>query len=219
MADTNEITRSPLCWPSWFPRTPASARTYGRFGKKRNSGYGVESVTLAVARSRLLKQLDMFTKPGRTYRVPADSIIISSDLSVRNDGLPRSGQKKPSDPGVAVYFELDGKQRCIPCDAYSRIEDNLAAVAATIEALRTLERHGSQMFEAAFTGFDALPSPDHVMDRSWRDVLEYYGQNIDEAQAIYLRKRKKAHPDHGGNTDAFSEVERAWGQAKEELTR
>lgn len=215
----DNITRSPLCWPTWFPRTPATERTWGRFGKRGDRGWGRSALTLAQARSRVLQQLSMFTKPGQTYRCDPDSIIISSDLAVRQDGLPRSGQRKPDDPGVAVYFILDGKDRCIPCDVYLRVEDNLAAIAATIEALRTIERHGSQMFEAAFTGFDALPSPDHVVGRSWRDVLDYYGDSFREAQQAYFRARKNAHPDHGGNTDAFHEVEQAWKQATEALAQ
>lgn len=213
----DKITRSPLCWPSWFPRTPAHKRTSARFGKRNDQGYGIKEITLAQAVRRVREQLSAFTKAGRSYRCDPDAVIISSDLLLRNDGLPRSGQRKPDDPGVAVYFTLDGKDRCIPCDMYLRIEDNLAAVAATLEALRTIERHGSQMFEAAFTGFDALPSPDHLMSRSWRDVLDYYGDDLTECERCYQRKRKAAHPDHGGNAAAFDDVQRAWEQAQGEL--
>jgi hypothetical protein len=213
-----DITRSPLCWPSWFPRTSRFKRTHGKFGKRASGrSWGRKSLTLAQARSRVLQQLGMFTRVGDCHRVDPDNIIISSDLALRNDDLPRSGQRRPDDPGVAVYFELDGKQRCMPCDAYLRIEDNMAAIAATIEALRTLERHGSQMFEAAFTGFDALPSPDHLVGRSWRDVLDYYGDSADEAKRAYMAARKRCHPDHGGTTDAFHEVETAWATGSREL--
>lgn len=74
-----------------------------------------------------------------------------------------------------------------------------------------------QMFEAAFSGFDALPPPDHAFSRSWQDVLDYYGQDIYEAELQYQRKRKATHPDHGGTTDQFNEVQNAWEQAKQEL--
>lgn len=213
----SEITRSPLCWPAWFPRTPAHKRTSARFGKRNDKGYGIKEITLSQATRRVREQLLSYTKTGHTYRCDPDEVIISSDLLLRNDGFPRSGQRKPNDPGVAVYFELDGKERCIPCDMYLRIEDNLAAVAATLEALRTIERHGSQMFEAAFTGFDALPSPDHVVSRSWRDVLDYYGNSKSEAATCYQRKRKSAHPDHGGCAAEFDVVQKAWQQAQSEL--
>lgn len=41
----SDITRSPLCWPTWFPRTKASDRTMGRFGKKNKArGWGIEKL-------------------------------------------------------------------------------------------------------------------------------------------------------------------------------
>lgn len=213
----SEITRSPLCWPTWFPRTKSEDRTHGRFGKKSDRGYGLQDLTLRQATNRVTQALWAFSKNHKTYRCMADEAIISTNLDLRLDGLPRSGQKKPEDPGVAVYFELDGVQRCIPCDMYVRIEDNLAAIAATIEALRTIERHGSQMFEAAFSGFDALPSPDHFVGRDWRDVLDYYGDEYYEAELAYQRARKRTHPDHGGTAEKFDEAQKAWAQAKQEL--
>lgn len=213
----SEITRSPLCWPTWFPRTQASDRKRAQFGKKNDRGYGRKDLTLNEATRRVLDELWSFSSKSKFYRCVADEAIISTNLDLRLDGLPRSGQKTPSDPGVAVYFTLDGVQRCIPCDVYLRIEDNLAAVAATIEALRTIERHGSQMFEAAFSGFDALPSPDHVMSRSWRDVLDYYGNDYYEAEKAYQVARKKAHPDYKGSDKEFIEVQEAWQKAKQEL--
>lgn len=215
----SEITRSPLCWPNWFPRADASDRIHGRFGKKRRQGWGIESITLSQATQRVLSELSSFTRNGHPWRCNPDNVIISTDLELRLDGFPRSGQKKPLDPGVAVYFTLDGVQRCIPCDVYLRIEDNLAAVAATIEALRTIERHGSQMLEAAFSGFDALPSPDSLGEKTWRDVLDYFGNVYELAEKAYQVARKKAHPDHGGTTERFNEVQAAWQQAKQELNK
>lgn len=212
----DDVTRSPLCWPHWKPRTKWQERKFGRFGTKGDR-WGVKEITLAQARNRLFDELGKFTKSGHAWRCDPSDVIISTDLALRNDGLPRSGQKKPDDPGVAVYFELDSKPRCIPCDQYNRIEDNLAAIAATVAALRTIERHGSQMFEAAFSGFDALPSPDFTVGRSWRDVLNYYGDDLAECKRQYRRAAKDAHPDAGGNDAAFSEVGEAWEQAQEAL--
>lgn len=213
----SEPTRSPLCWPAWFPRTPEGKRQHGRFG--RRDGYSTKSLTLHQACGRVVDELGKFTRTGRSWRCDPKEVIISTDLLLRDDGLPRSGQRAPADPGAAVYFTLDGKQRCVPCDMYLRIEDNIAAIAATIQSLRTIERHGSQMFEAAFTGFDALPAPDQVVGRSWRDVLDYYGTWLSEAKIAYQRARKSAHPDHGGTPGQLHEVTVAWEQAQNELSR
>jgi hypothetical protein len=213
----SEPTRSPLCWPAWFPRTQASNRKEGRFSTQGDRG--ARQITLHQACRRVTDELSRFTRTGHAWRCDPSEVIISTDLQLRQDGLPRSGQRTPEDPGAAVYFTLDGKQRCVPCDMYLRIEDNIAAIAATIQSLRTIERHGSQMFEAAFTGFDALPAPDQTAGRSWRDVLDYYGNDLDEARHQYLRARKAAHPDHGGAPGQLNEVQAAWEQAQNELSR
>lgn len=212
-----EPTRSPLCWPAWFPRTPLQKRQHGRFGTKADNMWGNKPLTLNQACRRVLDELSKFTRSGQPWRCDPGDVIISTDLLLRNDGLPRSGQKTPADPGAAVYFTLDGQQRCIPCDMYLRIEDNLAAIAATIQSLRTIERHGSQMFEAAFTGFDRLPAPDQVAGRTWKDVLGYHGASLEEARQSYYKARKASHPDHGGSTDMLQEVRDAWNQALAEL--
>lgn len=213
----SEITSYPLAWPENFPRTKTNLRAFGRFGKKNSSGHGIGKLTLSDSIKRLTREINKFTKVGGNWRCDIESLIISTNLKTTKSGFPRSGQARPEDPGVAVYFNLDGKERCIPCDTYKTVEDNIAAIAATIEALRTLERHGSNMFEAAFSGFTQLPSPDHIVSRSWRDVLNCYENSFDAVRHAYKKARKTAHPDHGGSTISFNEVEQAWEQAQLEL--
>ncbi|WP_110599755.1 J domain-containing protein [Salinicola lusitanus] len=213
------ITASPLCWPPGKPRTLPSDRKPGRFGKRNSNGWGLKELTLAEGRTRVLSALDRYTRAGHPYRVPPDTIIISSDLALRNDGLPRSGQREPKDPGAAVYFELDGQQQCIPCDVYTRIADNLAAIADVIESLRTIERHDAGLMRAAFTGFAQLASPEAMGRPHWRTVLDTDSQHLTKVQAAYRRKLRETHPDRGGSADAFHAVQEAWRQAEAELGR
>lgn len=210
------ISASPLCWPSGKARTPAAERKQGRFGKRNSNGWGLKELTVAEGRDRVLAALDRFTRAGQNYRVPADTIIISSDLALRNDGLPRSGQREPTDPGVAIYFELDGQQQCIPCDVYTRIADNMAAVADCIESLRTLERHDADLMRAAFTGFAQLASPEAMAMPHWRSVLTD-SNDLAEVRQAYRRASRDAHPDRGGSAEAFHRVQQAWEQAQQEL--
>jgi hypothetical protein len=210
------ITASPLCWPPGKPRTNESKRKHGRFCQRNERGYGTKGISLAQARIRVTAEIEKFKKIGNDFRI--HDLIISTNLQLRNDGFPRSGQKQPDDKGVAVYFELDGKPRCIPCDHYLRIEDNLAAIAATLEALRTIERHGSEMFEAAFTGFTALPDPDSSIKANWRFILDnYLGNDLQEAKQLWKKLRSKQHPDRGGDKDLFHAINKAWEQAQQEL--
>jgi len=136
-----------------------------------------------------------------------------------SDGLPKSGQRTPEDSGVAVYFDLDGKSQCIPIDSFTKIEQNLAAVAATISALRSLERYGSGLMEAAFDGFTALPPAGSVMagGEPWYSVLDVDPDDMHEIiKRAYQYGRSEHHPDRGGDAAKFDQVQQAWNQYQEQ---
>ena len=217
--DLENIAAYPLSWDNRHPRTKPYDRTFGRFNKKDQRGHGNKALSVADGAARVLTAIKGYSKAGHPWRADPEQVIISTNLRTRKDGLPMSGQKEPEDPGVAVYFTLDGKHRCIPLDSYMRIADNLAGVAATLEALRTIERHGSTMFEAAYTGFTGLPSPEQVNSAStWRDVLGYWGNNLDECKKCYRKAASNSHPDKkAGNQERFKAVQLAWGQAQQSL--
>ncbi|ROU09438.1 hypothetical protein [Lysobacter enzymogenes] len=84
---------------------------------------------------------------------------MSTNLTLRRDGLPRSDQREPADPGAAVYWtDCTGADRCMAVDRYTKTAGNLAALAATLEAMRAIERHGgAEILDRVFTGFTALP--------------------------------------------------------------
>lgn len=140
---------------------------------------------------------------------------------LRNDGLPYANQRQPDDPGVAIYFEYKKRQMCFACDRWRKIEDNLQAVAKTIEALRGVARWGTgDMMESAFTGFTALPAPGPTTARGWREVLGFPPDRtppISEVESNYKYLRSQNHPDKGGSADKFNAVQAAWDQAKQEF--
>ncbi|WP_211453723.1 hypothetical protein [Collimonas antrihumi] len=141
-------------------------------------------------------------------------------MRTRLDGLPRSGEREPDDSGVAVYWEeWNGKRRVMPIDIYTKVADNLAAVAATLDAMRAIERHGgSQILERAFSGFTALPGT--TGSDSWRHVMGFaHGEPVD-AETLLVRFRKLAsdcHPDNGGSDAAMSELNIALVDALNEI--
>ncbi len=188
----------PLDWPDGWPRTRRPERS--RF-----------DTTFATARDALIDELRL---------LGARHVVLSTNIPLRNDGLPYARYRTPEDRGVAVYFLLDGRHQCIPCDKWDRIEDNVQAIRKTVEALRGLERWGAKtMVDAAFRGFRALPDPGSAGGRSWREVL---GVSADatwpDVQAAYRRRRREAHPDsRDGNSAAFQAVQKAWQQAREEF--
>jgi hypothetical protein len=144
-------------------------------------------------------------------------------MMIRQDGLLYAKQRMPDDRGVAVYFNLNGEQQCIPCDKWSHVQDNLQAIRLTVEALRGLERWGAkEMVNAAFRGFKALPESAIVTPftaRAWYEVLEVSPNASSETiKAAYRSMLHKHHPDKGGDELQFKEVQRAYQEAQAQMS-
>lgn len=198
------IEAYPLQWPHVWPR--ARARKHGHFGKTTQpAGQSWKSkadLTMDDAMKRVKLEI------GRLGIDTTDDMIVSTNLRLNLRGLPRADQGEPSDPGVAVYFQKrNGPMRVIAIDAYHRVRDNLAAVAATLEAMRSIERHGgAQVLERAFEGFAALTAP----GKTWWDVLEVRPDApADVIEANYRRLARDRHPDRGGSQDLMAELNAA----------
>lgn len=185
----------PLQWPIGWKRThnPKTSRfepgsAYAEFGN-------------IVRQLKLMKATD---------------IVLSSNMHYKADGTPYARQNV-SDTGVAIYFTRDGREQCIPCDKWIRLEDNLRAIAKSIEALRGLDRWGAKDFvDAAFRGFQALPeTATEPTARAWYDVLEV-DPNADTGTVrnAYRAHIKRVHPDHGGSAAEFQEVQNAFNEYK-----
>lgn len=186
------IEAYPLSWPAGWRRQPDPLPSKFK-------------TTLIDARYGLVRQLEL---------LGATDIIISSNAELSRTGDILARQRRIDDTGVAAYFRLDQAQLSIPCDKWVRLEDNLHAIELTVEALRGLERWGAKdMVSAAFAGFAALPE---TTGRAWWDVLGLYPEATPpEIETAYRLRLKVAHPDSGGSTEAFHELQQAYQQAKE----
>jgi hypothetical protein len=200
----NPTEAYPLTWPMGWKRENNRGRARFSKGVRQYSSDGQSSwnsktqLSIADGTKRVLRVLEQMGY--------GTSVVISSNLQLRNDGLPRSNQRAPSDPGVAVYWGRGNKSRCIAVDQYDRIADNLAAIAATLEAMRAIERHGgAAILDRAFTGFTALPAPEQPFQ-----VLGV-GANAskDEIERAYRRLASEHHPDRGGDPDQMSRINAA----------
>lgn len=122
-----------------------------------------ESRKLTYARSPFkspyVKTLDKLESELRILK--ARDVVIEAGFQaaqIRNDGWPR-GKERPSHPGVILYFTgKDGPLR-FPCGTYGRYEDNLRAIALTLENLRAIDRYGVTLGHEQYQGFKALPAP------------------------------------------------------------
>ena len=195
-------TRYPLQWPEGWKRTQSYQRktaTFSRQGKALTVFDGVQRV------------LDELQRLG----VHQDDVIVSTNLQTRLDGLPRSNQGRPGDPGVCVYWKpAKSPMRCMAVDRYDEVQDNLAAVAATLEAMRSIERHGgAAILDRAFTGFAALPAPVGGK-RDWWTVLELSSTASQaEIREAFNRLAREHHPDRGGTDERMAEIIRARDEA------
>lgn len=145
-------------------------------------------------------------------------MVVSSNLPIKSNGYPYASARTPDDSGVAVYFTYKGRQHCFACDQWLMVRDNIQAIGKTIAALRGIARWGTgDMMERAFAGFSVLPGPEAAGGHHWSQILNVSADAPDaEIRRAYQRARNAAHPDKGGDEQAFQRVGAAWRQARQE---
>lgn len=211
------IPRHPLYWPPGWRRTDAHQRERAKFGKGERqyasdpaggSWVRFKNLTINDGLKRVMHEL-------QRMGVDPDDVVISSNLRLRLDGLPASAQTNPDDCGAAVYWRHGSGTRCMAIDRYDRVQDNLAAIAATLDAMRAIDRHGgATIMDRAFQGFVALPAP-----RAWWQVLELSGPHPTrtEIDSAHRRLISKHHPDKGGDADIAADINAARDQGMESI--
>jgi hypothetical protein len=198
----------PLAWPVGWRRTDPGYCARANFKIYRRQLSVNDGVT------RVLDELRKLV--GRSF--DRQDAVISTNIRTRLDGFPRSDAAEPNDSGVAVYWRNGAETKVMAIDQYDRVADNLAAIAATIAAMRAIERHGgAQILNRAFAGFTALPAPGQ--SQHWRDVLGVLNgaRDVETVKACYRLAASAAHPDKGGSHERMAAVNAAWAQAQAEL--
>lgn len=185
---------SPLNWPVGWPRTASINRRHSRF----NDDGRVLSLTLGEDRV-----YDEFRKMG------AVNVLITYH--------GRGTDHRRYDTGAAVYFVFENRSTVLACDRWYRVADNLAAIAAHVEALRGIDRWGVGTLAQAFAGYRALPAAGAI--KPWWEVLgmNWRPESFDLVKARYLALMKRHHPDHGGNANQAAEISAAYDQARKEF--
>jgi len=149
-------------------------------------------------------------------RLGAADVTLSSNLRTRLSGDVVANAGEPSDPGVAIYFRFKGRATVFACDGYTRVAENIAAIANHIKALRAIERYGVGSIEQAIAGYRALPA-DTAAD--WRAVFGFNGGPV-SAEQLNTRIKEMArdkHPDTGGTEEGMAHLNRARDYALAEL--
>jgi hypothetical protein len=186
----------PLYWPEHRPRTPAHQRQASKF-----------KATFGAAIVEVRRQLNL---------LGVQHPVISTNVRVRQDGVPMArASKHPTDPAAAVYFLYKSRQLCFACDRWHVVEDNVWAIAKTIDAMRGILRWGTgEMMDAAFSGFVAIAPPAPF---DWRSELGPV-HTLAEAESAYRAKAKLRHPDSpGGSHESMARLNQAIARARLEL--
>ena len=125
---TNMTLRPIHQWPGELTRTRRASAFSAKF-----------SDTLELLR----KELRLLEPQSRYY--PKTVLQIAMDeKDFRLDGMPRAGAKAQH-PGVILTIYPNAKEASeltFPCDTFLTWQDNLRAIALTLEALRKVNRYG-----------------------------------------------------------------------------
>jgi hypothetical protein len=186
----------PLLWPVTQERTPDYRKKFSKF----------KAVSQDVAQRGIQHQLKL---------LQATDVVLSSNIKLRQDGLPYASQAAPADAGIAVYFNYNGARHCMAVDHYVRVWENMRAIELSIEAIRGIERWGgAKIMAAAVSGFKELPSAIITEPpKAWYDVL---GVSEHESavgiKAAWKRLVARYHPDNQitGDVAKFHEVQEAY---------
>lgn len=152
--------------------------------------------------------------------IDAERPLIQMDLTeseIRLDGYPYASAR-PETPRVIVSFEMDGEPYQYACDTWDDWQDNLRAIALTLEKLRAVDRYGVTKRGEQYRGWRALPGSGQTtttmgsreaavelakMTEYDADELLEEARKVDQA---FRRKAKWAHPDQGGDEQEWLRI-------------
>ena len=161
---------------------------------------------------------------------------LQIEMFIRAEDLRRDGElranAKPDKPGVVLSFSkvksraFDEQSKTwknelqtlsYPCDSFDDWQDNLRAVALSLEALRKVARYGVFKYEDMVSRL-ALPSADGKIsdiDSALHFISIHSGRTIEQLRdkpflkAGYLEAAMKLHPDKGGDVLLFQKLQEA----------
>jgi hypothetical protein len=178
----------------------------------------------AQFRSSYQQTLDQLEYELRKLR--ATDIRIEAGFTInqiRNDGWPFA-KERPSHAGVVLYCETPDGSLSFPAATYTTLEDNLHAIALTLECLRAVDRYGVTLAHQQYLGFASLPPAAHEMNLDEAAAfissvtavrVDLILRNPDSYRAAYRTAAGKLHPDSSGETTGFLKL----GQARQLLDR
>ncbi len=110
-------------------------------------------------------------------KLHAKEITIQAFLThgqLRNDGWPLS-KAVPSQPGLILSFKTKSGALSFPCDRYRIFDDNLRAIALSLQALRAVDRYGVTKSSEQYTGWKRIDAPTAAGFQTKEDAASFIG--------------------------------------------
>jgi hypothetical protein len=191
------VTPLPAVWPK--KATPPHQRTRPPFK------------TTTWSRTLGLLAREVYMRGGRSAELALDI----EPRHLRQDGQLRA-DARPKSPAVIVSFETKDGRLQFPADKYSNWQDNVEAIARSLEDLRRVDRYGVAEGRQ-YAGFKALPAQTGatLSTAQAADLIVRVagGANIRAEdvlrdstltrELVRIAKRR-THPDTGGSAEQFA---------------
>lgn len=158
--------------------------------------------------------LEMWVEP---YEIRLDG-QLRANARVRKHGVilrftRKSGKIITRGDGRRVYETQDVSY---PCDAFDHWQDNLRAIALSMESLRRVERYGVFKYDEIISRL-ALPTAEgkvSTRESAAAFLAQHSGMNMHEIlndtgvkAAAYKKAAIELHPDRGGDHETFLKLQ------------
>jgi len=198
----------------------AQFRPLDHWPGERSKGRKIAQFRATYPKTLDLLEYELAKLQARDVIIQVDNLTTND---IRNDGWPKgSWSPRGGNQGVVVSFESPKGAMSFPCDRYTEWQDNLRAIALSLEALRTVDRYGVTRGNEQYRGWARLEAPNNGMTReqarsflqSLTDGAPLGPNTTPELIAELCRALKiKNHPDRGGSHELFVKI----GQAERVL--
>jgi hypothetical protein len=150
-----------------------------------------------------------------------------TELDIKRDGGVRANAR-PEHPGVILSLDSRFGPLQYACDQYHDWQDNVRAIALSLEALRKVDRYGVSKRGEQYRGWNALEdkkSRDEDPSNNWtrREAAEFIQswllhspitvqeilRNPTLRSVAYREAAKRLHPDHGGDVKKWNLLQKA----------
>lgn len=134
--------------------------------------------------------------------------------------LPRNPLK--NDLPAEVAWIVNAKDHYYMCNTQSNYRDNLGVISKVIEMDSYAIRNGMKSFAQVMNQYRLGYEPNGEKILTPREILGIHDsiKDIDYIDYIYKKKAKELHPDMPtGDTEKFKQVNDAYQQLKEELSK